>query len=956
MTFHIALSSIPQSRDKDGLLPARQTEGRSFMEVIAESYAILKRTIHDYYRSVDTGDTLGGEQVKEDFVYLPAKYYLLGTYDAAFITLVDRFKFSQRLIVPSSDGTSSDFSYFTNSFQIISGITITNILEKNDQLSLLFNNGTTTDTPPAFLSVCNIKLNNSLLIGNGNDFLQAVKKIIVEFSDEIFGSDKLTFLLQSFSWFEITLLMFTDEVEKVGQLLFKLRKLRIEQLGISDAQNLADSSLYRNLPKPFTEQPKEKVLNSHVIIDTHTYIGIHADYIEKDYLFQKILNKQYQTIASEIEWHVKPGHLPGLLKIIEEEEDLSSSFNVKDISLLIGKSDYLISNTDVNSFLDNLKVFRLLIRSNSLFDHIRKMKTRVFFRIIDLDKKDDPTQPLDLGITRFVSELNHLAISHKTIAIINQVLKSLKVSRQVRSKVVKTFHNYNNVIQNSVLYTFFLDLGHFAFNLILTIYAYNEKFNKSKAGHCVNDNESIHEIESNLIDLIDIFQEGYNIRVLNCYEYEEITDFDLDFNSSIEQLLTTYNSIVICLGENIYKRNSQKTVYAPIVRLNLKNTVSNYDSINYSVYNFLAPEFIFFTVLKEVLNHFTHNQSEAKEEIDEVKSRFYKAIQENRYLMDFLETDSIDFDYYYIDAIRYIMVCNHDFKLFYYWFWTTNFQNASLYDTIGVMKEKHFKTEIFRIMFLAKLFGEEVCEDQCPIPTLENYWERYYRITQQSITHLFENKSLVVRFRSLIYDEIGECISKFPVIPEQVIKIEGDSFLDLLRNNISLLKEAFPETEVVVSQGIRQDKLHTTFIPYYTRYLDEFFHQHKDRIKEGKTPGFTGKLPSEGQLFLYGLMYSYLRLLYEMNNTVINFLYRSWGNGKPMHSFINVSSKDALYFIDQTGSIFFIREDKANQYFTMRNGVLLSLMDFADKYKIHLFSDIVKRSQIIKRWPVTMPE
>ena len=55
----------------------------------------------------------------------------------------------------------------------------------------------------------------------------------------------------------------------------------------------------------------------------------------------------------------------------------------------------------------------------------------------------------------------------------------------------------------------------------------------------------VKEIEKKLNYYIEVFQESYNVRFLNGYLFENISDFDLDFNSSIQQLLTSYGLISI---------------------------------------------------------------------------------------------------------------------------------------------------------------------------------------------------------------------------------------------------------------------------------------------------------------------------------------------------------------------------------------------------------------------------
>ncbi|HAO09433.1 MAG TPA: hypothetical protein DCQ50_21175, partial [Chryseobacterium sp.] len=563
--------------------------------------------------------------------------------------------------------------------------------------------------------------------------------------------------------------------------------------------------------------------------------------------------------------------------------------------------------------------------------------------------KNTATDSSKEGVTDFIERLKELAIPVGKIIAINEQLKKLKVSRQIRAKVIKIFHNYNNGIQDPVLYTYFLDFGFFISNLIKRVKHYSNQFDRILKDNSDYVDINTQEIESNLFKLIDIFQESFNIRMLNCFKYEDITDFDLDFNSSIQQLLTTYNTVAIAIGNNIYAKEEEEVLYGPIVRLNFKNTVSSYDSINYNVYNFLSPEVVFFTVVKEIMNHFSvQKELGFNKEIDILKGDFEKGIKSINYLLDYYESGLIDFDYYFIDIIRYIIVCNHDISLFQYWFWQINLQNSSMYDAIGVMRENHFKVELFRICFLAKLFDEQTFLE-CPIPELENYWERYYHKTIEAIDLLFDKSpQLITQFRKLTFEQAGRYLQTIQNNDVKEVILSFKSKNNYMTNDSDYKQEQFRKKidefikEIEIESAPReygfQSKLSFS-LTYYNDYLSIFKNLNKQAIEDGQPILYKKETHGHPIAYLNGLMYSYLFHLLEKNKK-INFLRRSWSDGKPLKSFIEVSNSDALYFIDQTGSIFFTDSAKVNQYFKMRNGVLQSLFDFSNKQKVQIFKKI----------------
>ncbi len=75
--------------------------------------------------------------------------------------------------------------------------------------------------------------------------------------------------------------------------------------------------------------------------------------------------------------------------------------------------------------------------------------------------------------------------------------------------------------------------------------------------------------------------------MMNCYHFEDITDFDLDINSSVQQLLSAYSTMSNELGNLFYPEYK----YGPIVQLHLNDTIANYISINYYTHHLTSPEF-----------------------------------------------------------------------------------------------------------------------------------------------------------------------------------------------------------------------------------------------------------------------------------------------------------------------------------------------------------------------------
>jgi hypothetical protein len=440
----------------------------------------------------------------------------------------------------------------------------------------------------------------------------------------------------------------------------------------------------------------------------------------------------------------------------------------------------------------------------------------------------------------------------------------------------------------------------------------------------------VHDTEKVLVQMIDIFDEGYNTRMLNCHNYEDITDFDLDFNSSVQQLLTTYNTISANISNIFYQSNA----HGPVVLLYLKNTVSSYESINYDVYHLTSPEFVFFTLIKEVLNKYIYGNEiqahsknadeqsvtgEKQVSIGLVIEKLKKEVEESK-LKEYLRNGLMDFEYYYLDAIKFIHTCNFDFPLYEYWFWSYNFQNTSMYDRLGTFNEEHFKKELMRLCFMARMFEIPFEKLHCPLPEIYYLWERHFKSIRNSLDHFFKSSKNISQFKSLIVT-IFKYPSSPPLNEETVDEKESEARFNLLISHICKDKSAHnPEMGIVMMNG-------GDAILRHAQYTYTHFRSMEDKLKQG-IPIYCSTEDVQGYHFINCLIYASLHLIYDKNKQVC-LLRRDWENGNALSIFLQSSTGDNLYFIDQFGGIFFANNARSAEYFRIRNALLQSLWHYS---------------------------
>ncbi len=914
-TLHIALTNLPQ---KNGIQYIKHIKEKLF-----EDY---KKQCNEYLQD---GDKL------DDTLFKPLQYYIFGNYDIAFITLVDRFKFSQKLFVPKKDHDAvketKESKFDPSAFQVITGICPE--INKDFEPQTFFRNKEEAQTPDKdrFVTICNLKLNNKLLIGNGTNFYDLVVITINELIKKHFALDDegikdKYFVMQSFSWFEISVVLFTEKIDCIKDIIGRLRILTLKDLReycinkVKDCisvEQIFENSIYKKDNNATERYMNFNDENIFLFADSHSYIGVHKDLIENENINYK------ERIKSQIEAQLKPGYLKGFKENISKVKKIKKKSNIynenKPHYLITGKYDYQFQLAQ-NNIENNLALIRAIM-SNTSFQtefskYTRKIKTTIIFDY----KQQISGNPEQIIFNDIIKEK---FIDPITIDTLNNILKKLKISRLIRGKVVKIFYNYTNTIQDSILFIFLLDFVDFINFLRNWILKQGEIFSKN-LGTGYSKREpmplvSVNLIEDHLIRFIDIFQKGYMLRLLNSYQFEDINDFDLDYNSSPQQVLSAYNSIAKEIQGLFFASAVAKDFPdSPVIQINLKSTVADAFSINYDVFHLLSPEFVLFTIVKEILNKYYLLKGDTDYyKIDEKCKGLYERLSQHKYFHSLSESglSLLDINNIFIDYIRLGILFNFDYRMFYTWSWMYSFQNASMYDEIGLFNETHFKKELIRILFIGFLSNniESINAMECPLPELQVYWNRHYLTHKKNLGKMFNPEfgtqpgniyMIINELRGYMNNLLGKILLKFfskTSTGVNLISIENSSF-DIDESTTDI---------VTVFHGFKNvyDKEYVTII---------------DKLKTG-TPVLCNTQGEHIYTYFFQISYTYLKYIYEGNNREVHLLRRNWNDGKPLKSFIKYQKNDWLYNVDQMGGLFFTNNENAKIYFRVRNAVMQSL-------------------------------
>lgn len=914
-TLHIALASLSQTKPKEQL--------RQLVKSLYEQY---KRDIDVYSDGSDSSE-------EYSHLYQPLIYYIFGNYDVALISVVNNYKFAQRQVTLGlGDDGPTDLDD-PNFFQVITGALP--LIKDEINLKDLFK--APAPDRKSLIGISNLKLNNKLLIGNGSFFLDPVMRLIDQTLEGLFKGEAAPrsehFIQQSYSWFEITVIVFSERIATLSAVIGAIRRLTLKDLlplltGSSREQLLADSLYESALADP----EHRDHLTPHLFANTHSYFGV-----EQTKLGSPSRELANQPIDAQVEWEVKPGHFAELYKTLRELNTEAGPIFDDPGYLLPGKMDHLLPiKTAV--FASNLKLEAELQTNERIAGLVRKVKTKILLPLINPPTGNEANDEYHPDFRRWARE--HCLPASPSPREVNDRLKALKLSRNLRNKINKIYYNYRIGVQDPILFTYFLDFKIFMKNLTKQLEQENDEFQDafdSPVDPAKMKKPSVNELEASLAKTIEIFEEGYNIRMLNAHHYEDINDFDLDFNSSIQQILSTYNTVAAHISNLFFELDSQ----GPVVQLNLMNTESNYDSINYDVYHLTSPEFVLFTLTKEVLNKYIlANEEEVKKEnrhrrqddqLPSIRSIIEELEKEavECTLRDLFQSNLIKFEYYYLDSVQFIQTCNLDADLYEYWFWTYIFQNAALYDKSGTMNEDHFRKELTRLYFVFTLFGVDIKKLQCPLPEIWSLWERHSPSIAEGVLQFFTNSRHIGRFKLAVLT-----IFKYPTSPktldvtdEKERMIYESSFERLTAWLKDQKGKFFSDQE----KGAEKDPVLLRRMIFVLRDQAAI----RGCIEQGVPYCGTKEQVSEFH-YLNTFMYAYLKLIYDRNRQV-RIVRRDCKTGKPLRVFIRDPCEPCLYSVDPFGGIFFSSNGKSAEYFKIRNAALQSLWHCSLLFKKELY-------------------
>lgn len=817
--------------------------------------------------------------------YKPIHFHLYGSWDILTTSFID----NSQLITKSIQ--TGFFDESPSSF--MNAKINTGLMFENAGLGL---NDFNTINAFKLCGNINLTISKKWLLPNGYKLIDFIIQKILKISKNVI-------ILNSFSSYELSVLILGNKLSKIGEIAQNIRELKFTE----------DDKKYNFIPL----NPETQLVDSNLFSDSNTLFGVRYDNNGK------IIQDADIDVKMLIELEVRPSKN---LEIINLLNRCGLIVNTKPgkFDVIAFKTNYEFSNEIIAK-----------IKDSKLTDHIRNFKTILLFEEIKINELRIQNDQIYIANNKRKTICSELWSKVKTHLIhvrekytesireeeirggnqaketkkflnfidcrydykkINENLKILKVSKALRYQTVKMFFTYQNALADPISYSYFLDLIYYVKNIEKYIEKEATKVVSAISLPMVNSEipSKILRIESEIKEFLEIFEEAYIIRYVNDHSLDEVVpDFMIrQAGGQLQAICSTYDNVAKFMISALMGKEYNKIITSfDDTVIELKNL-----HLKLSPSQLFEPATLLFVLLKEALNlivdqEFHNLKDKAKKtNKDDVFKDFN--IQIRKFLKENIEHRIYKFKsvleskesehYLFNDYLRLTIFFKHDFKLFYYHHMASLLMTPSLYYTSGALRRGSLSKELYRLFLLALIYKNKTGSDD---------------------------------FLNLIRDNPPNIESKIDWMAgydDLKVSLDTQQFKEVL-NSLDIYLFPFEKT--------------------LTKRLESAI-ECKEIIEADEIPIFN--------CFWEGCL-GFMNIVKPQNAVVPSFLARNWLSGDAqLHedrraNKICNDNPDSYFLIDPQGGIYFHNYEKMKEYTIIRNKFLMGLMHMSSIYKTQLY-------------------
>ena len=620
-TIFVGLTSLPMSNE------------------IPFNKELMKFVETHKYRTIKNLSSGAEDEEIMKLLYNPKSFYIFGPYDLALLSLIDDYEFCTQAFhpfdptYPTGDEMNEKGSFYSDedgeagrryfSHHLIVGPAPCWSTDQQ-QISTQANNSfikilpedpekrkTFISRPLPLFGCCQLKLNDGLIIGAGVDFLKYVLRGIKGLFDLKYkklypNSNFQIIILNSWSWHEITVLIFSDSFNKIIEFVLELCDLTIGKT--FDFLHENDNSFFKFrdsdcliselIKKHKYENTNSKVdfSNTHIFLNSSTTLGFRFEIFEKggpDEAKEEVLPiDPDDRIFPFSSWQTKAGHDfigANLILGVPVEEAINKILVCTGRGDIVWPSssakisDYRIGFSEMQTleYVDKIVKSRL---QNKLEEHILLKNTIISFGTETLKKEDGTLKFNSLDPDRHYTLLTKEMKKRITIRIsmirkeLYKPLRGNLIPKVILTRVLNTVALFNEGIDDPFLLSHFLELWPYLNTIIDKIKAIDERR--------FDENSNLMKTAYEINNMLEIFIKAWRNRYYSCHRLSDISDFNLEYKGGVQQLASAFDGSYKILTKSLTRQHDCLVIISGDPRIS-----TSFKSIEINYFDIFMPEF-----------------------------------------------------------------------------------------------------------------------------------------------------------------------------------------------------------------------------------------------------------------------------------------------------------------------------------------------------------------------------
>ena len=507
---------------------------------------------------------------KEEFstLYIPKFYVIFSPFDLVSLSVMDSFEFGSQTFCPFhpdwSEGEESSRRSF--SYQVILGPTpkFSEDREKKESQSIRLAKSTfLSERPLPLIAICQLKLNNALIIGAGVDFVRCVIKAIRRHFDYLVKENKFKkdeiqlIILESYSWHELTLLLFSTSYNKMLQFILSIREMTVSKMKkiiekeaveeLKKTDDIWDWKQFDEAPKLGLElisksnklQYNININASHIFLNSITNLGFRFEIFEEGVDTTRVKPIHKENIYAFCRFSTKTGHLASGIKttigIPYDKITGQALFSVGKGGDFVYPFEQKVTDGNKESGMTLVPIKEFInsiittCKKPCIENHITAMQTILISESCSSLLPNEELPYVNKSHHFIETQIKDLGIDFSEIK--DKLYASLRhcISKVASKRILNAVALFNEGIQDRFLFSNFVELKPYVHWLISTVQNLVKKGGSlAVLADCINK-------------ATDGFEKAWRNRFHAGWRMSEITDFNLEYKGGIQQLLSAFD-------------------------------------------------------------------------------------------------------------------------------------------------------------------------------------------------------------------------------------------------------------------------------------------------------------------------------------------------------------------------------------------------------------------------------